>query len=120
MIPGGVWLQVSRIPPSLNEWKNWHWSRQSKYKHELTQAIRLLALAARLPKHRRATVLVKYFFKDGRARDKDNYGGKFLLDAIRYAGIIKDDNSSVIDLPEPVFEVDREKPRVEVFIWEKE
>ena len=118
-IPGGVWLQIPQIPPSLNEWKNWHWSRQSRYKQELTDAIKLLTLAARLPKYERATVLIKYYFPDGRARDKDNYSGKFLLDAIRYAGIIADDNSGVIDLPEPVFEVDQLRPRVEVFIWEK-
>lgn len=119
IFPGGIWLQVPEIPPSLNEWKNWHPMKQRKYKRELTTAVSSLKMAFRLPRYERALIQIIYYFPTVRQRDADNYSGKFLLDAIKNGGLIMDDNSGVIDLPEPQLEVDRYRPRVEVFIWER-
>ena len=112
----GVWLQIPFLPPSLNEWKQWHWAKQGAYKRELTKAISGLKLAMKLPLFERARVQVVYYFPDDRDRDKDNYSGKYLLDALRNAGVITDDNSKVLGLPEPEFEVDRVRPRTEIFV----
>jgi Holliday junction resolvase RusA-like endonuclease len=43
-------------------------------------------------------VILTYFFKDDIDRDPDNYSGKFILDGLKHAGIIKDDNFKVIKL----------------------
>ena len=117
--PGGMWLQVPQLPPSLNEWKNWHHMKQGRYKKELTEAVASLKMAFRLPRYEKATVQVIYYFPTVRRRDADNYSGKFLLDAIKNGGLIMDDNSGVIELPEPKLELDKQRPRVEVFIWER-
>ena len=117
LIPGGVWLQIPEIPPSLNVWSRWHWAKRKRYLDQLSRNIGQLALATKLPRFERATVQVLYYFRDKRLRDKDNYSGKFILDALRYGGVIAEDNSEVLSLPEPGFEVDQGRPRVEVFIW---
>ena len=117
IIPGGAWVQIPEIPPSLNVWSRWHWAKRKRYLDQLTKDIGQLARAMKLPRFERATVQVVYCFRDKRLRDKDNYSGKFMLDALRHAGVLAEDNSEVLSLPEPAFEVDRERPRVEVFIW---
>lgn len=117
LIPGGMWLQLPQIPPSLNDWKNWHPMMQAKYKTDLTASVSGLKMAFKLPKYPMALIQVIYYFATVRKRDADNYSGKFLLDAIKNAGLIDDDNSEVLQLPEPKFEVDKARPRVEVFIW---
>lgn len=119
LIPGGSWLQIPQIPPSLNEWKDWHYMMQAKYKEDLTLAISGLKMAFRLPRYERARIQVDYYFATVRERDTDNYNGKFLIDAIKNSGLIADDNSGVLDLPKPNLKVDKARPRVEVFIWEK-
>ncbi|MBW2672148.1 MAG: RusA family crossover junction endodeoxyribonuclease [Deltaproteobacteria bacterium] len=84
----------------------------------MTNNLRLLALAANIPKIERAEVRLVYYFKDQRRRDPDNYAGKFILDGLRKAGIISDDNAGVLRLPQPEFRVDRQAPRTEVWITE--
>jgi hypothetical protein len=115
--PGGVWIQIPQIPPSLNVWSRWHWAKRDRYLKQLTRDLGLIVKTYRLPRFEEATVQVVYYFPDARHRDKDNYGGKFFLDALRYAGILKDDNADLISLPEPNFQVDRQRPRTELFIW---
>ncbi len=90
------------MPPSLKVWKNWHWVKQGRYKKGLTEAIR--GLAMKLPRYHRATVQAIIYFPVQRIRDPaDNYNQKFLMDALVRGGILEDD---------------RERPRIEVFIWE--
>jgi len=118
--PGGIWLQMPEIPPSLNVWKNWHWSKQGRYKKELTEAIRGLALAMKLPRYQRATVQTVIYFPVHRVRDpSDNYNQKFLADALVRGGILEDDRGDWMRFEVPKLEVDRDRPRVEVFIWER-
>ena len=45
-----------------------------------------------------ARVTITYFFKDRRRRDPDNYSGKFILDGLVSAGILKDDNFQCVEL----------------------
>lgn len=117
-LPGGIWLQVPFVPPSLNVWKNWHWAKQHKYKQDLYQAVRLLALAAKLPKYERAVVQIIYYHRTERRRDPtDNWAPKFLMDALVAGGLLVDDNGELVDVESAVMELDRDRPRTEVFIW---
>jgi len=121
IIMGGVWIQIPHVPPSLNVWKNWHWSKQNKYKQELTDAIQGLVWAMRLPKFTRATVQIIYYFGVSRRRDpQDNFAPKFLMDALVRAGVLEDDNGDLVKVPTPEIRIDRGKPRTEVFIWERD
>lgn len=116
--PGGIWLQVPFVPPSLNEWKNWHWAKQGKYKKDLYQAVRLLVLAAKLPKYERATVQIIYYHATNRRRDPvDNWAPKFLMDALVSGGILVDDCGDLVDVQPVGMEVDPGRPRTEIFVW---
>jgi len=118
--PGGVWIQIPFIPPSLNIWKNWHWAKQGRYKKKLYEAVRLLALSANLPKYERAVVQIVYYHSTNRRRDPaDNWAPKFLMDALVRGGILVDDNGDLVDVQPVDMRVDPEKPRTEVFVWER-
>lgn len=116
VLPDGLWLALPLIPPSQNQYLRWHWARRKRYLDQLGQDIAWLAAARRCPRFRQAVVQIEYFFRDRRSRDKDNYNGKFLLDALRRAGILEDDRADLISLPEPEFNLDRHYPRTEIWI----
>lgn len=117
--PGGVWLQVPFVPPSLNDWMNWHWGKQCKYKQELADAVWKLVMAMKLPRFRRATVQIIYYHSTNRRRDPaDNWAPKFLMDALVQGGILQDDNGDLVKVSPVGMEFDPERPRTEVFIWE--
>ncbi len=71
-------------------------------------------MALNVPKFKKARVEVTHYFPVRRTRDKDNATPKALLDALRYAGVIAEDNSDVLELPEPVFKLDRQAWRTEI------
>lgn len=120
LFPGGVWIQIPFSPPSMNEWKNWHWGKQGKYKDELSDAISKLAICFGLPQFERATIQFIHHFKTNRLRDpQDNYAPKFLMDALVRAGILVDDNGELVTVPVAELKVDKEKPRSEIFIWRR-
>jgi Holliday junction resolvase RusA-like endonuclease len=85
---------------------------------EMTENLTGLRRAFRIPRVERPRVQLVYYFATRRHRDPDNYTGKFILDGLRHAGIIADDNSEVLQLPQPEFHVDRERPRTEILITE--
>lgn len=116
--PPSIWICIPTLPPSLNEWSRKHWRVRHRAVEEMTNNLRLLALAVNMPKIERAEVRLVYYFRDRRRRDPDNYAGKFILDGLRKAGIISDDNAGVLRLPQPEFMVDRQAPRTEVWITE--
>ena len=116
---GGVWIQIPFLLESMNKWLNWHWSVKMKYKDELSEAIHGLKLAFNLPKFKKATIQVIYYFAVNRRRDYDNRNPKFLNDALVRAGILVDDNSELVRNTDPEFKKDKEKQRTEVFIWER-
>lgn len=116
ILPDGVWLALPLIPPSQNQYLRWHWSKRKRYLDQLSRDMSLLAISCRCPRFKSATVHITYFFPDKRHRDKDNYNGKFLLDALRRANILEDDRAELVNLPQPEFEIDRHYPRTEIWI----
>ena len=119
-IPGCIKITIPENMPSLNDWKNWHWAKQKRYKNLLTEALFVLYLKAGKPaKPEKARIQVVHYFPVRRARYEDNYTPKFLADSLRYAGFLTDDNSKVLTWDKPVFEADKEAWRTEVFIYDQ-
>jgi len=81
-----------RVHPSLNEWKNWHWTKVGREKVSWEKEIYYELKLAKAPLFKFPKVKITYYFKDKRARDKDNYAPKFILDGIKKAKVIIDDS----------------------------
>ncbi len=116
--PLKVWICIPETPTSLNAWSRKHWSARHRAVQEMTDNLRILALAHGLPTIAKAEVRIAYYFTTSRRRDPDNYAGKFILDGLRKAGIIRDDNAGLIRLPQPEFRIDEAAPHTEIFISE--
>lgn len=114
----GTRITIPGELPSLNVWSRQHWTKRKEKLDNLTGNLRLLALAFKIPRYERPQVRVVYYFRTKRRRDPDNYAPKFILDALRYSGIIVEDNSEVLELLPVEFAVDAAMPRVEVFVEE--
>lgn len=65
----------------------------------------------------KAVVSIRYFFKDRRRRDPDNFSGKMLLDPIVRMKFLLDDSFDNITL-ELAAEVDPQHPRTEIRVRE--
>lgn len=94
-----------------------HWGNYSSMKKTYT---RLVALhARRLPKIKKADVIITWVCKNKR-QDKDNItaGQKFILDGLVEAGVLENDGWNQIGDLIHHFEVDKEKPRVEIELRE--
>jgi len=115
-------LIIPEIPPSNNKFmgrgsknyqaftyqeekQKWAWLVQAAIKKKLVKPIE------------KAVVNITYYFPDKRRRDPDNYSGKFILDGLTKAGIIKDDSFDNIELV-LAGRVDRENPRTEIIVKE--
>lgn len=83
----------------------WEWLVRAAVKNKLKKPIE------------KAIVNITYYFPDKRRRDPDNYSGKFLLDGLTKAGIIKDDSFNNIDLI-LTGRVDRDNPRTVITVNE--
>ena len=119
-IPGCIKITIPENMPSLNEWKNWYWTQQQKYKQQMTEYIFALYLRiGRPPKPITARIQIIHYFPTCRRRDDDNYTPKFLGDALKNAGFLTDDNSQVLTWDKPIFETDAEKWRTEVWIYDQ-
>lgn len=108
-------------PPTMNRIKNMHWSKRRKLKELWQDEVALAALQAGRPIFKRARVQIILYYSAARRRDADNIiagAGKMLLDGLRYAGVIPDDDMETIELPEPIVEIDRKHPRVVLEITE--
>lgn len=110
-------IVIPQIPPSLNKFagrKNeWEYREQKKYWKDL------ICVSTKRPKEpiEKARVTITYFFPTRIRRDPDNYNGKFIMDGLTAAGIIKDDSFSCIEL---VLKgaYDKAKPRTEIEVTE--
>lgn len=78
-------------------------------------------LAKKLPKYERIDICITWY-EPNRRRDIDNISGgtKFVLDGLVMAGTIPDDSQKHISSITHRFEIDKENPRVEVELEEKQ
>lgn len=69
----------------------------------------------------RVAFFFRLYFETSRQRDGDNYEAmcKGIIDAFVQKRLIKDDNSSIVDDDGRRLRVDKDRPRVEVYIKEK-
>lgn len=118
-------ITLKGVPPSLNQTagrKNrWDYIENKK---EWTRAAHYACKASPdrpqepFPK---AMVRIDYFFKDARRHDADNYSGKYFMDGLTTAGVIKDDDLSHISVSIHGH-IDRKNPRTEITVvkmWEE-
>ena len=113
---------IPGIPPSLNEWSRMHWAKAARLKKQWEHDVYYCAYSVR-PKTpiKFAKVKITYFFKTNRHRDiVDNYSPKFLMDGIVKAGVLVDDRTEYVGIPELVPDFDKDNPRVEIEIEEVE
>ena len=112
-------IVIHKIPPSNNKYMgnshNFNIYREEKaFFHWLIKA----AITTRPPQpYKKAVVHIKYFFKDRRRRDPDNYSGKMILDPLVREGILQDDSFNNIELRLSA-EVDTIDPRTEITVTE--
>jgi len=98
-----------------------HWAERKRHKDLWAEEIACAAREAGRPRFRRAEVRLRLYYRTNRRRDADNaIGGpaKLILDGLRDAGVIPDDDTNTIRLLEPVIGVDKENPRVEIELRE--
>ena len=115
---GSVWLCIPGEPVSLNQWTRQHWAKTRSILLNMTTGLRILKTTYKLPCFDCAEVQIVYYFRTNRKRDQDNYTPKQLLDAMRKADILADDNAQVLRLLPVEFRVDKQRPRTEVFVRE--
>jgi Holliday junction resolvase RusA-like endonuclease len=115
---GSVWLTIPGDPVSLNQWTRQHWAKTRKMLLKMTAEMQILKSMHRLPCFDKAEVRIVYYFRTNRRRDQDNYAPKQLLDSMRKADILADDNAEVLRLLPVELRVDKERPRTEVFVRE--
>ena len=109
-------IVVPGIPPSLNDWMNWHHFARSQGKRQWKEKVMLVCLQDRAkPIAPPVKVTLTYFFDSHRRRDYDNYSGKFILDGL-VPRVLPDDSSEVIRSLLIRFDHDPKEPRVEVMI----
>lgn len=91
-------IELPYIPPSMNQYagRENSWA----YRNEKRRVKDHVCWIAKGHKERfeKARVSLIYHFADNRRRDPDNYCGKFILDGLTAAGVIKDDDFEHIEL----------------------
>ena len=107
--------------PTLNEIideSKRHWGAYKTMKDNHTEAAKLIA-QSKLEPMEKVDITFKWHCKN-RRKDKDNIivGQKFIIDGLVEAGILENDGWKQIGDIKHSFEVDKEKPRVEVEIKE--
>ena len=109
--------------PSRNELENLsrqHWSLGHKKKKEMTNTVYYACKAQKLRKYRNEKIkLLCRFYEINNRRDPDNiFSGaiKAILDGIVKAGIINDDSQRYIKSIAFELAIDRNNPRIEVFL----
>jgi len=115
---------IPEIPPSNNKFmgRGTRYVQSIQYQEEKQKWAWLIRAALKdKPKKpfEKAEVKIIYYFPTRQRRDPDNYSGKFILDGLTQAGIIKDDSFGNIDL---ILRgrVDRDNPRTEIYVQEVE
>ena len=104
-----------------------YWAKTYRLRKQYGEACEALILARMkrepAPNWMKARARVRWFNKDRRRRDRDNYAAmlKPAWDAMVHQRIIFDDWQGCLTVEPADFHIDKDKPRVEVDIWpEKE
>ena len=117
----GRHTRYDRTFPDLNDivdaYKR-HWAAGAAQKRDYTALVRDLAVVTRQPRwHEPVKVMFVWIEEDG-ARDIDNIraAAKFVLDGLVEAGVLEDDDLAHVSDLRDRFEIDPERPRVEVHV----
>jgi len=97
------------------------YSEDNEYKRKTRQLYnfsteKAISSLGKKPNIKNAFVYIVHIFPDLTRRDYDNRGRKFLLDALRYTGVIEDDNWRNIQIAESGLSLGLGSSRVEVFV----
>lgn len=98
-----------------------HWSKYAAWKKKYTWDIVLIIKSQELkPVKKYPVTLVCHWYCKDKRKDPDNIsaGKKFWIDALKIAQIIRDDGFKYIAGFTDEFYVDKNDPRIEVFIEE--
>lgn len=92
-------LRINGIPMSLNVYRNAHYYQLNKEKETWEKVVAVSVKEQQIKKVERCRITFEFYFKDKRKHDPDNYSAsaKFLLDGMVKAGVLDDDNFSVIE-----------------------
>ena len=104
-------ITLRGVPPSLNCYAGrenaWQYRADKK---RWGDAVVWVAKGKTAQPYDYAAVRITYYFPDRRRHDPDNYAGKFLLDGLVRAGVIRDDSFRHIRL-ELSGDYDKANPR---------
>jgi len=119
MTPTVTLVIPRKPPPTYNRLNKMHWAKRRDLKTTWEWEVLDAAARAGRPTFQRARIQIVLYYGLARRRDPDNLLGgaaKFLLDGLRLAKVIPDDDLTTIELPEVQVEIDRKNPRVEIEI----
>jgi Holliday junction resolvase RusA-like endonuclease len=91
---------IPAIPPSYNKYMG---NSKSHFVYHDKKKKWLWLVRSALPHSYKTfdvpvAIKIEYFFKNKRRRDLDNYSGKFIMDALVYYNIIRDDSIKYVPL----------------------
>lgn len=117
--PKPPWKRILSL--SVNDWDHVHFRQREKLREDILERVWEAIQAQQPPRfHRgRPLVFLVYYFRQNARRDWSNWTGKHILDAFRDWGLILDDNDKAIDNDRPLLLVDKENPRVELWILDQ-
>lgn len=88
-------LNITGIPPTLNEVRRMHHMVQAQHKKRWEQIVQIETKVQKLqPVTKPAIITYRFHFKDERRRDPDGYAysAKAIQDGLVKSGILQDDN----------------------------
>lgn len=113
-------IVIPEIPPSNNKYMGRGSTRTQAFEYQAEkqkwqQMVGWLVIQAKWKSEpiERAVVEITYYFKNKIRRDPDNYSGKFILDGLVRARVLKDDSFGNIQLVLRG-DCDKKNPRTEV------
>lgn len=110
-------IVINEIPKSDNHFKGRenHWEYRSE-KKRWNEMVHWICVTEKFkPIEGKAVVTIKYFWRTKARRDPDNYSGKFIMDGIVSAGLIKDDSFQCIKLVlDAEFGADKERTEITI------
>ena len=116
-VPGKLVIVIYDVPPSLNDWHDMHWAAKADAKKQWEELLKALLRGKR--RMQKPVVRITFFFDLDRDRDKDNMAPKWIMDGLVKSGVIRDDNSKVVDLDWTISPERAKWCRTEIVITER-